>query len=121
MITTADALEVMTVVAACHHRTAPRLDDRQVALATAAIWADLFNVYNLTLADLLKAVKKRALHFEVAPEPAEIIGFAREIRRDRSDRESTEQRHVREAAIDAKVEGRRDAIARFAGGFGESA
>jgi hypothetical protein len=46
--TTADALEVMAIVAACHHRTAPRLDDRDVALA-----------------------------------PAEIITFAREIRRKR--------------------------------------
>lgn len=121
MITTADALEVMTVVAACHHRTAPRMDDREVTLATANVWADMFNEYKLALPDLLAAVKKRGARFEVAPEPSEIIKFAREIRQDRSDRESTEQRHLREAAIDAKVEGRRDAIARFAQGFGEPA
>ena len=85
MITTADALDVMTVVAACHRRTAPRMDDEQATLATAAIWAELFNEYRLDQPDLLRAVKKRALTHPDAPEPAEIIHHAREIRRDRAD------------------------------------
>ena len=86
MTTTAEALEVMAVVAACHHRTAPRLDDRQAALVTATIWAELFTTYNLDLTDLVAAVKKRAATHSDAPEPAEIIHFAREIRRDRDAR-----------------------------------
>ncbi|MCG7596327.1 hypothetical protein [Mycobacterium sp. PSTR-4-N] len=88
MITTADALDVMTVVAACHRRTAPRMDDEEATLATATIWAELFNEYRLTLPDLVKGVKKRALTHADAPEPAEIIHFAREVRRDRRDRSS---------------------------------
>lgn len=83
MISTADALKVMSHVAACHHRTAPRMDDREATLVTAEIWAELFNHHRLELKDLLTAVKKRATDFEVAPEPAEIIRFARELRRAR--------------------------------------
>lgn len=83
MITTADALDVMTVVAACHRRTAPRMDDEEATLATAVIWAELFNEYRLELGDLTKAVKRRALSQADAPEPAEIIHHAREIRRER--------------------------------------
>lgn len=84
--TAADAIEIMTIVAACHHRTAPRMDDRQATLATARIWADLFSAYRLELPDLIAAVKKRALTHADAPEPAEIIAFARAIRQDRNDR-----------------------------------
>lgn len=83
MITTADAVKVMSYVAACHHRTAPRMDDREAVLATATIWADLFNEYRLEMDDLLASVKKRATSEAVAPEPAEIIKFARERRRER--------------------------------------
>lgn len=86
MTTTSEAIEVMGVAAACHHRTAPRMDDRQAVMVTASIWADLFSAYNLTLADLVAGVKKRAMAHADAPEPAEIIHFAREIRRDRDAR-----------------------------------
>lgn len=86
MTTRADALEVMTLVAACHHRTAPRMDDREATLATAQIWAELFSTYHLELPDLLAGVKRRALSHADAPEPAEIIHHAREIRRDRDAR-----------------------------------
>lgn len=106
MTTTADALEVMAIVAACHHRTAPRMDDRQATLATATVWADLFSVYRLELPDLIAAVKKRALGAADAPEPAEIITFAREIRRDRTERESDEDRRARESARDAQLDAR---------------
>lgn len=103
MTTTADALEIMTIVAACHHRTAPRTDDREAALATARIWAELFTTYHLELPDLLAAVKKRALTHSDAPEPAEIIQFAREIRRDRAERETTAERQAREDRRDARL------------------
>jgi hypothetical protein len=83
VITVADALEVMTVVTACHRRTGPRLDDKDVARATAATWAELFNAHRLALPDLLAAVKKRAATHADAPEPAEIIAFARGIRQAR--------------------------------------
>jgi hypothetical protein len=112
--TTADALEIMTVVAACHHRTAPRMDDEQAALATASIWAELFSTYKLELRDLIAAVKKRALGHADAPEPAEIIQFAREIRRDRTERESDAERQAREDRRDAELEKRHAAISRLA-------
>lgn len=82
-ITRSDALDVMAIVTACHRRTAPRMDDRDVARATADTWAELFNVHRLELSDLLAAVKMRAQFERDAPEPAEIITFARKIRRDR--------------------------------------
>ena len=106
MTTTSEAIEVMGVVAACHHRTAPRMDDREAVVATATIWAQLFSTYGLSKDDLVAAVLRRALSNPDAPEPAEIISVAREIRRDRAEREPEEDRRRREAAIDAKVDGR---------------
>lgn len=118
MTTTSDAIEVMGVVAACHHRTAPRMDDREAVMATAQIWSDLFNVHNLELDDLKAAVLKRAAGGAAdAPEPAEIITVARAIRMDRADRETASQRAEREAILDAKAEGRAQSIERFAKGF----
>lgn len=110
-LTTADALEIMTLVAACHHRTAPRMDDEQATLATARIWAELFDTYRLQLDDLLAGVKKRALTHPDAPEPAEIIAFAREIRRDRAERETDIQRRAREDRRDAEFGRRLRAVA----------
>lgn len=103
MITTADAVKVMSYVAACHHRTAPRMDDREAVLAMATIWADLFNEYKLELDDLLKAVKKRGARIETAPEPAEIIKYAREIRQERSEVEDEAARTRRELRNSIKV------------------
>ena len=111
MTSRADALEIMTLVTACHRRTAPRMDDEQAALATASVWAELFSTYRLELPDLVAAVKKRALSHPDAPEPADIIAFAREIRRDRTERESDAERQAREARIDAGLEGRGRPIA----------
>lgn len=115
MITTADAIKVMSYVVACHHRTAPRMDDREATLATAGIWADLFNEFRLDLPDLLAAVKKRGARIESAPEPAEIIKFAREIRQDRSDRESTAEREAREDRLDARLERNQRRLAAIVG------
>ncbi|POY15212.1 hypothetical protein [Mycobacterium kansasii] len=121
MTTPADALDVMTVVAACHHRTAPRMDDEQAALATALIWAELFSAYKLDLTDLIAAVKKRALTHADAPEPAEIIQFAREIRRDRAERESDAERRAREHRRDAALEAHnRDRLAAITASFAET-
>jgi hypothetical protein len=102
MTTAADALEVMTIVAACHHRTAPRMDDRQAAIATARVWAELFSAHRLDLPDLIAGVKKRALSQADAPEPAEIIHHAREIRRDRDAR--TGPTRAYEALCESKSE-----------------
>lgn len=106
-ITRADALEVMSCVAACHPRTAPRWhDDPDATKFTADIWADMFNRHNLELRDLLTAVKDRAADTaDTAPEPGEIIQVARAIRRSRSDADmaNPEARALREARIDAKV------------------
>jgi hypothetical protein len=108
-ITTADALEILALVAACHHRTAPRLDDREAALALATVWADLFNELRLDKPDVVAAVKKRALTHAEAPEPADIITLARKIRCDRLDREDEQTRQAREDAYDAALAARNQA------------
>ena len=117
MTTVSEAIEVMRVVAMCHHSTAPRMDDRETVLWTAEVWAELFSVYNLSQGDLIAAVKKRARGSSDAPEPAEIIAVAREIRRERAERETTEERHERESAIDAKVEGCIRSLSEYANRF----
>lgn len=100
--TTADALEVLTLVSACHRRTAPKLDDRQAAMATAGVWAELFNAHKLALPDLLDAVKLRAQSESDAPEPADIITFARRIRAVRSN--DTLPTDAYEALCESKAE-----------------
>lgn len=116
----ADALEVMTVVSFCHPRTAPRWhDDPAAAKAASQVWADLFSHQNLQLNDLVAGVKKRASESpDIAPEPGEIIVFARAVRRDREDRAMCDPtvRAGREAAIDAKA---RAAIGPAAAKFGQ--
>lgn len=105
MTTTAEALEVMAMVAACHHRTAPRLDDRQAAMVTATVWAELFTKpHELELADLIAGVKKRAQSHAEAPEPAEIIAFARDIRLERRQRQKPVERRALEDMRDAELE-----------------
>lgn len=84
MTTIADALEIMTVIAACHHRTAPRTDDHEAAIATAKIWAELLDPYQLPQTDLIAAIKQRARACADAPEPSDIIRIARQIRGDRT-------------------------------------
>lgn len=86
MITPADALEVMAVVAACHHRTAPRMDDREAALVIAKHWADLLDGYDFTVPELIKAVKSRAKVCPDAPEAADIIRVARSARSEQMSR-----------------------------------
>ena len=86
MTTTAESMQVMLVVQGCHPRTAPRADDPDAIRAIATIWAELFSTYRLEVADLVAGVKKRALTHADAPEPADIISFAREIRRERDAR-----------------------------------
>lgn len=119
MTSTADAMQVMLIVQACHHRTAPRMEDPEVTRATAAIWAELFATYRLELPDLIAAVKKRALSHADAPEPAEIIQFAREIRRDRAERETDAERQAREDRRDAELNRRR--LQAITGGIGTAA
>jgi Loader and inhibitor of phage G40P len=109
VITTSDVLEVLALVAACHPRTAPRLDDREATLAMANTWAELFNEYRLDKLDIVAAVKKRACTHPEAPEPAEIIHFGREIRRDRAERETENQRRAREDRQDAALAARNKA------------
>jgi hypothetical protein len=117
MTTVSEAIKVMGVVAACHHRTAPRMDDREAVLAIAGVWADLFSTHHLELPDLIAAVKKRATSHPDAPEPADIITVARGIRMDRADRETRDQRAAREELLDAKAEGRKAAINQFVNQF----
>lgn len=102
MITTADALELVALVAACHYRTAPRMDDREVVLATASVWAELFNEHKFDLPDLIAAVKQRAKGISEAPEPADIIRVARAIRAERNEREELAELEARQSTWEAK-------------------
>lgn len=115
MTTQADALDVMLVVQACHPRTAPRQDDPEVTNAMAVVWAEMFDAFGLGLDDLRAAVKRRAVKEPgcPAPEPGEIVKYAREIRNERAAKEQSvpQLRDAHEARIDQK-------IADFAGGFG---
>lgn len=113
MISTADALDLMTLITACHRRTAPRMDDREVAIATATTWAELFNAQKLEMPDLTASVKLRAQSEADAPEPAEIIRLARQRRAERCERETPAEREAREDRRDAALAQRRaEAIAR---------
>jgi hypothetical protein len=93
----------MMIVAACHHRTAPRMDDREAALATSRIWADLFDGCNLSTDELIAAVKKRAKVIPEAPEPADIIRVARATRAEQGERESDDEREARQDALERKI------------------
>ncbi|QDK01179.1 hypothetical protein I5J50_gp76 [Mycobacterium phage Purky] len=101
MISTADALDVMAIVAACHPRTAPRMDDEEAAIATATVWAEIFNSNGLDLDDLAEGVKHRAATEPNAPEPADIVAAARAVRRNRNEREGRAEREARQAELDA--------------------
>jgi len=103
MITTADTLQVMMIVAACHHRTAPRMDDREAALVTAKIWAELFDEFDFSASELIAAVKKRAKVLPDAPEPADILRVARATRAERGERESDDEREARQDALNRKI------------------
>jgi hypothetical protein len=70
----------MAVVAACHHRTAPRMDDPEAALVIAKHWSELLDGYDFTVPELIKAVKVRAKVCADAPEAADIIRGARSAR-----------------------------------------
>jgi len=115
MTTKAEAMKVMVMVSACHTRTAPRMDDPEAVSVIAGVWAELFSAYDLEIDDLVAAVKRRALKEPgaPAPEPGEIVKYAREIRAERAAKEQgiPELRALHEAKLDRK-------IADFAGNFG---
>ncbi|MAY48899.1 MAG: hypothetical protein CMH38_03050 [Microbacterium sp.] len=94
MTTRADALELLALISARHRRTAPRIDDDDEANFIADQWAEMFNHYQLHQADLIAAVKKRSLTPPDAPEPADIIRWARDIRNDRANRVDPEHRQT---------------------------
>jgi hypothetical protein len=125
MITTSDAMKVMITIQACHPRTAPRMDDREVALATAAVQSELYNFHNLELPDLIAAVKKRAaMGAADAPEPAEVITHARAIRQERNDRlgptPEYEQRCESKGADTRDLQANRDRLRELTNGFGKT-
>lgn len=107
---TKDAGQVLVLVAACHRKAAPRLDDREAALAIAVTWAELFSAHNLTLPDLLAGVKLRAQHEPDAPEPADVIRFARKVRSDRP--RSPEEIAAFEALCESKSDDAAELLAR---------
>lgn len=78
-------------------------------------WAEAISEYQLSQADVLQGVKLayRDNGSGFKPLPKDIIDRARSVRRERAERETDDQRQDREAAIDAKAEGRRKAINQF--------
>lgn len=107
MTTTADALDVIQHIALTHPRTAPRPDDLEATYTTATIWAELFSRHNLGRAELIAAVNRRAETEDVAPEAAEIIKVAREIRRDHAERETRQELEARyESSSSKAIQGR---------------
>lgn len=87
MLTVADVIEIMTVVAACHPRSAPRMDDKATTLATATIWQELLDGYGIDKAEYINAIKHRARGTNEAPEPSEMILVARDLRKQVKDRD----------------------------------
>lgn len=106
MTTPAEATQVLAVISLVHRRTAPKPANNAEAEAMARTWARVFTRYDLELHDLLAAVERRAGEKPDAPEPAEIVTYARAIRRDRSDRENAdpELRAAREEKHDRSIE-----------------
>lgn len=90
----------------------------QPSEAVVLAWHEHFEQFpGLQLTDALQAVTR--YHRDPQDrmiQPADISRVAREIRRDLLDRESEDERRAREAAIDAKAEGRRQAIEQFSTG-----
>lgn len=101
MITPAEAAAVITKVSLVHRRTAPRPADATEAAAMAEAWAEVLNLHDLDLADLIAAVIRRAATESDAPEPADLAKHARIVRRERFERMSPDERA---ALIDAKIE-----------------
>jgi hypothetical protein len=73
--------------------------------ALALGWGEEFERWNLTADDLLAGVTKAYSDngSGFRPLPKDIVDAARAIRRDRSERESDEERRAREARNDVKV------------------
>ena len=70
--------------------------------ATVDAWAEAIGEYKLEARDVLEGVKLayRDNGSGFKPLPKDIVQSARSVRRERADRESDEERHAREAALD---------------------
>lgn len=90
------------------------------SIIMADAWLEYFGKFPaVTKVDLLAAVAKfYESPARPVPQPADIGVIARAIRQDKSDRETLEERAVREEAIDAKAEGRLRAITEYTQKFG---
>lgn len=100
----ADAGRVLRHTTFCHRRTAIRPANDTEAKAIAIAWAGIFAKHKLELPDLMKGVEDRAASGEAqAPEPGEIVTWARAARRDRGDRETPAERADREKRLDEKI------------------
>lgn len=108
---TIDNADVGRILAKCSGYRPDKTPNYSELVAMA--WIEHFEQFPaVTVDDALEAVK--IYHREPQErmiQPADISKVARAIRRDKSDRESEEQRRLREELLDAKAEGRRDAIA----------
>lgn len=113
MITTTDVGRILAKCAGYRPDRTPQPGELVIMA-----WAEHFADWpHLTADDALEAV--RIFHRDPQDrmiQPADISRIAREIRRDKSDRETDADRRAREALIDAKAAGRREAIEQFAAG-----
>ncbi len=113
MTTNAEAAAVLLKVSIAHRRTAPKIEDPIERAAYAETWARIFSRYNLELPDLVAAVERRAAKERDAPEPAEIVEYARIIRSERASRENA-NREARQAFEDRRDRELEAKIANFA-------
>jgi hypothetical protein len=97
MTSPADAAKVLAKCA-CYDPMFSRPDP-----VLAAGWAEAFTVYSLELPDLLAAVTKHYIESADRAMPSHLIRLAREIRRDRGQRESADERRVRESELDQRL------------------
>ena len=99
MTTPRDASQVLAKCA-CYDPTFSRPDP-----AIAQAWAEAFDRYQLELPDLLAAVTRHYVESTDRAMPAHLVKHAREIRRDRAERENAdpEQRAINEQERDRRL------------------
>lgn len=114
MITTTDVGRILAKCSGYRPDKTPQASELVIMA-----WHEHFSDFpHLDASDALEAVKR--YHRDPQDrmiQPADISRIAREIRRDKSDRESDDERREREAAIDAKAEGRIKSISQFTNRF----
>lgn len=101
-ITPADAADLIRYISLGNWRTSPRPKTPEEATLMARVWADAFNRYGLELPDLQAAAAAYVSDHGDGPQPSDIVKIARQIRRDRIERDPAAKAAI-EDRIDAKI------------------